>query len=128
MIAPKLNCNQYKTEGFIQKARNGKNCLFDPHPHVTACHVPVAIPSSLRNILARHPPPLHEAHRSVPVWYSIRKTKIKYNMIYYCYYPILCTFVRYKSFVCTHTRKAETKNNSRIIQSSGFILERSFFA
>ena len=28
--------------------------------------------------------------------------------------------------MCTHTRKAETKNNSRIMQSSSFILERSF--
>ena len=47
-------------------------------------------------------------------------------MIYYCYYPILCTFVRYKSFMCTHTRKAETNNNSRIMQSSSFIIELSF--
>ena len=47
-------------------------------------------------------------------------------MIYYCYYPILCTFIRYKSFMRAHTRKAETKNNSRIMQSSSFILERSF--
>ena len=39
---------------------------------------------------------------------------------------ILCTFVRYKSFRCSHTRKAETKNNSRIMQSSSFILGRSF--
>ena len=28
--------------------------------------------------------------------------------------------------MCTHTRKAETKNNARIMQSSSFILERSF--
>ena len=47
-------------------------------------------------------------------------------MIHCCYYPILCTFVRYKSFMCTHTRKAETRNNSRMMQSSSFILERSF--
>ena len=47
-------------------------------------------------------------------------------MIYYCYYPTLCTFVRYKSFMCTHKREAETKNNSRIMQSSSFILARSF--
>ena len=28
--------------------------------------------------------------------------------------------------LCAHTRKAETKNKSRIMQSSSFILERSF--
>ena len=28
--------------------------------------------------------------------------------------------------MCTHKREAETKNNSRIMQSSSFILERSF--
>ena len=35
-------------------------------------------------------------------------------------------FVRYKSFMFTHTRKAEAKNNSRIMLSSSFILEHSF--
>ena len=29
--------------------------LTPPTPHVTACHVPVDTPSSLHNILARHP-------------------------------------------------------------------------
>ena len=51
--------------GIIQKVRNGKICHVDPHPHVTASHVPVDTPSLLRNILARHPP-LHKAHRSAP--------------------------------------------------------------
>ena len=47
-----------KKKGIIQKVRNGKNCHFDPPPpYVTAGHVPVDTPSSLRNILARHPPP-----------------------------------------------------------------------
>ena len=42
------------------------------------------------------------------------------------YFAILCKFVRYKSFMYTHTRKAETKNNARVMQSSSLILERSF--
>ena len=34
-------------------------------------------------------------------------------MIYYCYYPILCTFDRYKSVMYTHTQE---KQKPRIIQ------------
>ena len=35
-------------------------------------------------------------------------------MIYYCYYPILCTFVRYKRFMCAHNKKQKP----RIIQNN----------
>ena len=49
---------QYDDEGSFKKYVTEKIAILTPPPpYVTAGHVPVDTPSSLRNILARHPPP-----------------------------------------------------------------------
>ena len=49
--------NSFLGKGSFKKYVTEKIAILTPTspPHVTACHVPVDTPSSLHNILARHP-------------------------------------------------------------------------
>ena len=44
-----------------------KAILIPKTPHITACQAPVDIPSLLRNIFARHLPPLHITEKNLGI-------------------------------------------------------------